>query len=205
MHLWLCVLQDYGLDISAFGKMVSECPQRLLELAASCCLVSDLATFRVYQMDTHFLCQLCLKTNKPCEKGSQVLPLTVGVSHADRCFPKTLFHRASRRVGWNRWDFGGSSQWSHHRLNFGTSSGLPLALRMDTSSWSFVHRLKHNGKCSRTADFSLGCLHWKSKSRKSSLFIMNVLQVTRCPTVQLRTAVHNNIVIVYQEKYCMRF
>ncbi|XP_016099817.1 dual specificity testis-specific protein kinase 2-like [Sinocyclocheilus grahami] len=31
--------QDYGLDVSAFGKMVSECPQRLLELAASCCLI----------------------------------------------------------------------------------------------------------------------------------------------------------------------
>ncbi len=170
MHLWLCVLQDYGLDVSAFGKMVSECPQRLLELAASCCLVSDLVTFRVYQMDTHFLCQLCLKTNKPCEKGSKVLPLTVGVSHTDRCFPKTLFHRASRRVGWNRWDFGGSSQWSHHRLNFGTSSGLPLALRMDTSCWSFVHRLKHNGKCSRTADFSLGCLHWKRKLKEKVAF-----------------------------------
>lgn len=57
--------------------MVSECPQRLLELAASCCLVSDLVTFRVYQMDTHFLCQLCLKTNKHFEKGSKVLPLTL--------------------------------------------------------------------------------------------------------------------------------
>ncbi|RXN32469.1 dual specificity testis-specific kinase 2-like isoform X1 [Labeo rohita] len=31
--------QDYGLDVSAFGKMVSDCPQRLLELAASCCLI----------------------------------------------------------------------------------------------------------------------------------------------------------------------
>ncbi|XP_048043251.1 PKc_LIMK_like_unk domain-containing protein isoform X1 [Chanodichthys erythropterus] len=31
--------QDYGLDVSAFRKMVSGCPQRLLELAASCCLI----------------------------------------------------------------------------------------------------------------------------------------------------------------------
>jgi len=37
-----CVWQDYGLDVSAFRKMVSGCPQHLLELAASCCLVSDL-------------------------------------------------------------------------------------------------------------------------------------------------------------------
>ncbi|KAG1958748.1 PKc_LIMK_like_unk domain-containing protein isoform X1 [Pimephales promelas] len=31
--------QDYGLDVSAFRKMVSGCPQHLLELAASCCLL----------------------------------------------------------------------------------------------------------------------------------------------------------------------
>ncbi|KAJ8285699.1 hypothetical protein GJAV_G00029920 [Gymnothorax javanicus] len=31
--------QDYGLDVSAFQDMVSGCPPRLLELAASCCLM----------------------------------------------------------------------------------------------------------------------------------------------------------------------
>ncbi|TRY94038.1 hypothetical protein DNTS_011952 [Danionella cerebrum] len=32
--------QDYGLDVSAFKALVTGCPQRLLELAANCCLVS---------------------------------------------------------------------------------------------------------------------------------------------------------------------
>ncbi|XP_077418617.1 dual specificity testis-specific protein kinase 2 isoform X3 [Vanacampus margaritifer] len=31
--------QDYGLDKNAFKEMVTDCPQRLLELAASCCMV----------------------------------------------------------------------------------------------------------------------------------------------------------------------
>ncbi|KAI4880959.1 hypothetical protein NFI96_013711, partial [Prochilodus magdalenae] len=31
--------QDYGLDVSAFRNMVTGCPQRVLELAASCCLL----------------------------------------------------------------------------------------------------------------------------------------------------------------------
>ena len=34
----ICV-QDYGLDLEAFGRLVSGCPQRVLELASSCCLV----------------------------------------------------------------------------------------------------------------------------------------------------------------------
>uniref|UniRef100_A0A667XSL4 Zgc:113162 n=1 Tax=Myripristis murdjan TaxID=586833 RepID=A0A667XSL4_9TELE len=31
--------QDYGLDVNAFRELVVGCPQRVLELAASCCLV----------------------------------------------------------------------------------------------------------------------------------------------------------------------
>ncbi|XP_017546743.1 PKc_LIMK_like_unk domain-containing protein isoform X1 [Pygocentrus nattereri] len=31
--------QDYGLDVSAFRNMVTGCPQRVLDLAASCCLL----------------------------------------------------------------------------------------------------------------------------------------------------------------------
>lgn len=33
------VFQDYGLDLNAFRELVPDCPQRLLELAASCCMV----------------------------------------------------------------------------------------------------------------------------------------------------------------------
>ncbi|XP_037114553.1 PKc_LIMK_like_unk domain-containing protein isoform X2 [Syngnathus acus] len=33
--------QDYGLDKNAFKEMVTDCPQRLLELAASCCMVES--------------------------------------------------------------------------------------------------------------------------------------------------------------------
>uniref|UniRef100_A0A8C5F9Q2 Protein kinase domain-containing protein n=1 Tax=Gadus morhua TaxID=8049 RepID=A0A8C5F9Q2_GADMO len=33
--------QDYGLDLEAFGKLVSGCPQRVLELASSCCLLES--------------------------------------------------------------------------------------------------------------------------------------------------------------------
>lgn len=33
------VSQDYGLDVEEFRQLVNDCPQRLLELAASCCLV----------------------------------------------------------------------------------------------------------------------------------------------------------------------
>uniref|UniRef100_M3ZRP0 Dual specificity testis-specific protein kinase 1-like n=1 Tax=Xiphophorus maculatus TaxID=8083 RepID=M3ZRP0_XIPMA len=33
--------QDYGLDVKAFGELVPDCPQRLLELAASCCMVES--------------------------------------------------------------------------------------------------------------------------------------------------------------------
>ncbi|XP_039362887.1 dual specificity testis-specific protein kinase 1-like isoform X2 [Mauremys reevesii] len=31
--------QDYGLDVAAFQGMISECPKRVLDLAASCCRV----------------------------------------------------------------------------------------------------------------------------------------------------------------------
>ncbi|KAJ8339424.1 hypothetical protein SKAU_G00362100 [Synaphobranchus kaupii] len=31
--------KDYGLDVSAFEEMVTGCPQRVLELAASCCMM----------------------------------------------------------------------------------------------------------------------------------------------------------------------
>ncbi|KAM9066643.1 dual specificity testis-specific protein kinase 1-like isoform 2-T2 [Sarcophilus harrisii] len=34
--------QDYGLDVDAFQEMVSECPSRILELAASCCRLEAL-------------------------------------------------------------------------------------------------------------------------------------------------------------------
>ncbi|XP_061753312.1 PKc_LIMK_like_unk domain-containing protein [Nerophis ophidion] len=33
--------KDYGLDEDAFKEMVSDCPQRLLQLAASCCMVDS--------------------------------------------------------------------------------------------------------------------------------------------------------------------
>ncbi|XP_006797661.1 PKc_LIMK_like_unk domain-containing protein [Neolamprologus brichardi] len=33
--------QDYGLDVKAFRELVTDCPQRLLELAASCCMVES--------------------------------------------------------------------------------------------------------------------------------------------------------------------
>ncbi|CAL8248385.1 unnamed protein product [Merluccius merluccius] len=33
--------QDYGLDREAFGKLVIGCPQRVLELASSCCLLES--------------------------------------------------------------------------------------------------------------------------------------------------------------------
>ncbi|XP_056275014.1 dual specificity testis-specific protein kinase 1-like isoform X2 [Pseudoliparis swirei] len=33
--------QDYGLDVEAFRQLVDDCPQRLLELAASCCMVES--------------------------------------------------------------------------------------------------------------------------------------------------------------------
>ncbi|XP_078141352.1 dual specificity testis-specific protein kinase 1 [Centroberyx gerrardi] len=33
--------KDYGLDVSAFRELVTGCPQRVLELAASCCLVES--------------------------------------------------------------------------------------------------------------------------------------------------------------------
>lgn len=33
--------QDYGLDVKAFRELVADCPQRLLELAASCCMVES--------------------------------------------------------------------------------------------------------------------------------------------------------------------
>ena len=35
----VCVLQDYGLNVNTFKEIVSDCPQRLLDLAASCCMV----------------------------------------------------------------------------------------------------------------------------------------------------------------------
>jgi len=31
--------QDYGLDVAAFEGMISECPKRVMDLAASCCRV----------------------------------------------------------------------------------------------------------------------------------------------------------------------
>ncbi|XP_076836094.1 dual specificity testis-specific protein kinase 2 isoform X1 [Brachyhypopomus gauderio] len=31
--------RDYGLDVQAFGELVQGCPQRVLELSASCCLM----------------------------------------------------------------------------------------------------------------------------------------------------------------------
>uniref|UniRef100_A0A8C3CVS1 Protein kinase domain-containing protein n=1 Tax=Cairina moschata TaxID=8855 RepID=A0A8C3CVS1_CAIMO len=34
--------QDYGLDVAAFQGMISECPRRVMDLAASCCRVSSL-------------------------------------------------------------------------------------------------------------------------------------------------------------------
>ncbi|KAK5610203.1 hypothetical protein CRENBAI_009409 [Crenichthys baileyi] len=33
--------QDYGLDVKAFSKLVPDCPQHLLEIAASCCMVES--------------------------------------------------------------------------------------------------------------------------------------------------------------------
>uniref|UniRef100_A0A8D0B2T0 Dual specificity testis-specific protein kinase 1-like n=1 Tax=Sander lucioperca TaxID=283035 RepID=A0A8D0B2T0_SANLU len=33
--------QDYGMDVNAFRQLVTDCPQRLLELAASCCMVES--------------------------------------------------------------------------------------------------------------------------------------------------------------------
>uniref|UniRef100_A0A3B4TR08 Zgc:113162 n=1 Tax=Seriola dumerili TaxID=41447 RepID=A0A3B4TR08_SERDU len=33
--------QDYGLDVKTFRELVSDCPQRLLELAASCCMLES--------------------------------------------------------------------------------------------------------------------------------------------------------------------
>ncbi|XP_015257538.1 PREDICTED: dual specificity testis-specific protein kinase 2-like [Cyprinodon variegatus] len=33
--------QDYGLDVEAFSRMVPDCPQRLLQVAASCCMVES--------------------------------------------------------------------------------------------------------------------------------------------------------------------
>ncbi|XP_061119583.1 dual specificity testis-specific protein kinase 2 [Conger conger] len=33
--------QDYGLDVAAFEEMVTGCPQRVMELAASCCLMES--------------------------------------------------------------------------------------------------------------------------------------------------------------------
>ncbi|XP_019716564.1 LIM domain kinase 1 isoform X3 [Hippocampus comes] len=33
--------QDYGLDTNAFKEMVADCPQHLLELAASCCMLES--------------------------------------------------------------------------------------------------------------------------------------------------------------------
>lgn len=33
--------QDYGLDVNAFRELVIGCPQRLLELAASCCMLES--------------------------------------------------------------------------------------------------------------------------------------------------------------------
>lgn len=33
------VFQDYGLDVNAFRELVTDCPQCLLELAATCCMV----------------------------------------------------------------------------------------------------------------------------------------------------------------------
>ncbi|XP_055360238.1 PKc_LIMK_like_unk domain-containing protein isoform X3 [Betta splendens] len=33
--------QDYGLDVNSFKELVADCPQRLLELASSCCLVES--------------------------------------------------------------------------------------------------------------------------------------------------------------------
>lgn len=33
--------QDYGLDVKAFSELVPACPQRLLELAASCCMLES--------------------------------------------------------------------------------------------------------------------------------------------------------------------
>ncbi|XP_029961249.1 dual specificity testis-specific protein kinase 1-like isoform X1 [Salarias fasciatus] len=33
--------QDYGLDKTAFRELVTDCPQRLLDLAASCCMVES--------------------------------------------------------------------------------------------------------------------------------------------------------------------
>lgn len=35
------VFQDYGLDVKAFKELVNDCPDRLLELAASCCMVGQ--------------------------------------------------------------------------------------------------------------------------------------------------------------------
>lgn len=37
------VFQDYGLDVEAFSRMVPDCPQRLLQVAASCCMVRSVA------------------------------------------------------------------------------------------------------------------------------------------------------------------
>lgn len=33
------VFQNYGLDVKAFRELVTDCPERLLELSASCCMV----------------------------------------------------------------------------------------------------------------------------------------------------------------------
>lgn len=38
-------LQDYGLDVAAFQGMISECPKRVLDLAAGCCRVRFLLCF----------------------------------------------------------------------------------------------------------------------------------------------------------------
>lgn len=37
--LFVDIFQDYGLDVNAFRTLVDDCPQRLLDLSASCCNV----------------------------------------------------------------------------------------------------------------------------------------------------------------------
>lgn len=39
--------QDYGLDVNAFRELVTDCPQRLLELSASCCMVGRQKTLHI--------------------------------------------------------------------------------------------------------------------------------------------------------------
>lgn len=39
MTVFVHVFQDYGLDVNAFRKLVTDCPQRLLDLSANCCMV----------------------------------------------------------------------------------------------------------------------------------------------------------------------